>query len=201
LEVIGLTGGIGTGKSTVAEILRELGAVVIDADEGARAVVEPGTSGLKAVIAEFGPEYAPEGRLDREKLAQLVFRDESALRRLNAIVHPLVRQWAAERTAQAAAEGAVVVVQDIPLLYENGLEAMFPKVIVVYAPPDVQVARLVAKGMPEDHALDRLATQLPIDEKRLRATWVIDNSGSLEATRRQVERLWTEITAEAGIGP
>jgi dephospho-CoA kinase len=196
-----LTGGIGTGKSTVAEMLRELGALVIDADEGARAAVEPGTPGLEAVIAEFGPEYAPKGRLDREKLAQLVFRDESALARLNAIVHPLVRQWVAERTAQAAAEGVRVVVQDIPLLYENGLDAMFAKVIVVYTPPEVQVRRLVAKGMAEGQARDRMAAQLPIDEKRRRATWVIDNAGSREATRRQVERLWTEITAEAGIGP
>jgi dephospho-CoA kinase len=130
-----------------------------------------------------------------------VFRDDSALARLNAIVHPLVRQWAAERTAQAAAEGAQVVIQDIPLLYENGLDAMIPKVIVVYAPSELQVRRLVAKGMGEDHARERMAAQLPIDEKRRRANWVIDNSGSLEATRGQVERLWTEITAEAGIGP
>jgi dephospho-CoA kinase len=201
LEVLGLTGGIGTGKSTVAEILRELGAVVIDADEGARAVVEPGTPGLAQVVEAFGPEVAPEGRLDRAKLAAIVFADEEKLQRLNAITHPLVRLWAAERMAEAAEDGAEVVVQDIPLLYENGLDRSFPKVIVVYAPPDEQVRRLVARGMDEADARRRIAVQLPIEEKRQRATWVIDNSGSREATRRQVERLWTEITADAGIGP
>jgi dephospho-CoA kinase len=201
MDLIGLTGGVGSGKSTVSGFLRELGATVIDADEGARAVVEPGTPGYRAVVEAFGPEVAPAGHLDRARLAQLVFNDRQALERLNSIVHPLVREWSAERLAEAAEQGAEVVVQDIPLLFENGLDGLFKATVLVYLPAPLQVERLVARGMPEEDARARIANQLPIEEKRARATYLIDNSGSPEATRTQTEKVWTEITASRASGP
>jgi dephospho-CoA kinase len=201
MDLIGLTGGVGSGKSTVSGFLRELGATVIDADEGARAVVEPGTPGYRAVVEAFGPEVAPAGHLDRARLAQLVFNDRQALERLNSIVHPLVREWSAERLAEAAEQGAEVVVQDIPLLFENGLDGLFKATVLVYLPAPLQVERLVARGMPEEDARARIANQLPIEEKRARATYLIDNSGPPEATRTQTEKVWTEITASRASGP
>ena len=201
MELIGLTGGIGSGKSTVSGFLRELGATVVDADEGARAVVEPGTLGFERVVAEFGGEMVRDGRLNRSRLAELVFHDPPALARLNAIVHPLVREWTAQRLAEAAKAGTEIVVQDIPLLFENGYEAAFPTTILVWTPAQVQVQRLVARGMAEDDARARMANQLPIDSKRERATYVIDNSGSTESTRAQTVRVWTSITASVSSGP
>ena len=201
MELIGLSGGIGSGKSTVSQFLRELGARVVDADEAARAVVEPGTPGFEQVVAEFGPGIAAGGRLDRARLADLVFHDQAALARLNAIVHPLVREWMAERIAEAAEEGVEWVVQDIPLLFEAGYEGLFKATILVYVPAAVQLERLVARGMDPEDARARIANQLPIEEKRARATYVIDNSGTREETRAQVARLWTEITASTGSGP
>lgn len=200
--MIGLTGGIGTGKSTVAGILRELGAEVIDADEGARAVVEPGTPGLARVVAAFGQEVLADGHLDRPRLARRVFEDPEALARLNAIVHPLVREWTAERVGTAVAAGRAVVVQDIPLLFENNLGGLFEATILVWVPESLQVERLVAgRGFSERDARARVASQLPIDSKRQRATHLIDNSGTPAETRVQVERLWTEITAPSSSGP
>ena len=201
MELIGLSGGIGSGKSTVSGFLRELGARVVDADEGARAVVEPGTPGQAAVIAEFGPGVAGPLGLDRARLADMVFHDRQALERLNAIVHPLVREWTIARLAEAEAEGVDRVVQDIPLLFENGYEPLFRATILVYVPPDLQVVRLVARGMSEADARARIANQMPIDSKRARATYVIDNSGPREETRAQTARVWTEITASRSSGP
>ncbi len=201
MDLIGLSGGIGSGKSTVSGLLRTLGAHVIDADEGARAVVEPGTPGFGAVVAEFGLEVVRDGRLDRQRLASLVFNDRQALERLNAIVHPLVREWTAARLTDAAAEGVEIVVQDIPLLFENGYEPIFRSTILVYVPEALQLERLVARGMPEGDARARIANQMPIEEKRSRATYVIDNSGTREETRAQTEKVWTEITASRSSGP
>lgn len=202
MRLIALTGGIGTGKSTVSRLLAERGARIVDADLAARAVVEPGTEGLARLVAEFGPGILQaDGTLDRPRLAALAFSDPERRARLNAITHPLVGRWMAERTAEAAAEGAPVVVHDIPLLYENDRQGAFEKVIVVYAPDAVALERLRARGMADDDARARIAAQLPIDEKRRRADVVIDNSGDPAATRAQVERVWTEITAETGTGP
>lgn len=201
MELIGLSGGIGSGKSTVSGFLRELGARVIDADEGARAVVEPGTAGFDAVVAEFGAEVVRDGRLDRQRLAEIVFNDKQALGRLNAIVHPLVREWTVARLAEAAEDGTEIAIQDIPLLFENVYEPIFKSTILVYVPQSLQVERLVARGMAEADARARIGNQLPIDEKRSRATYVIDNSGSREETRAQTERVWTEITASRSSGP
>jgi dephospho-CoA kinase len=201
MDLIGLSGGVGSGKSTVSGFLRELGARVIDADEGARAVVEPGTPGFDAVAAEFGPEIVRDGRLDRQRLAEIVFNDKPALDRLNAIVHPLVREWTVAQLAEAADTGAEIVVQDIPLLFENGYEPLFRSTILVWVPEALQLERLIARGMPEADARARIANQLPIDEKRARATYVIDNSRTREETRAQTEKLWTEITASRSSGP
>lgn len=201
MDLIGLSGGIGSGKSTVSGFLRELGAHIVDADEAARAVVEPGTPGFDAVVAEFGTAMVREGRLDRSRLAETVFHDRGALERLNAIVHPLVREWTAARLLEAAAAGETIVVQDIPLLFENNYEPLFKATVLVYVPQPLQVERLVARGLAEADARARIANQLPIDEKRARATYLIDNSGSREETRAQTERVWTEITASRASGP
>jgi dephospho-CoA kinase len=195
VKLIGLTGGVGSGKSTVAGILRDLGADVVDADEASHAVYAPGTPGFDAVVAEFGPEYVRDGQIDRHRLGRLVFDDADARQRLNAIVHPLVRDWMAERTREAAERGAEVVIQDVPLLYENGLEDLFSSVVLVYAPPDVQLERLIeGRGLDEERARAMIAAQMPIDEKRRRAHHVIDNSGTIEETRRQVEEIWAQMT-------
>ena len=200
--MVGLTGGIGSGKSTVAECLRELGACVIDADEGARAVVAPGTAGLAAVVAAFGTEVLDGDRLNRARLAERVFNDPEALARLNGITHPLVREWSTQQVSEAAERGCEVVVQDIPLLFENNLGGLFEVTIVVWVPEAVQLDRLLlGRGFTEADARARIARQLPIDSKRARATHVIDNSGTREATRDQVARVWTEITAGSSSGP
>jgi dephospho-CoA kinase len=135
-----------------------------------------------------------KGRIDRKALGELVFKDPDARRRLNAIVHPLVRDWMAQRTAEALERGADVVVQDVPLLFENKLEELFPTVVLVWVPQEVQVERLVGgRGFTSQRAREVIAAQIPIDEKRGRATHVIDNSGTKESTRLQVERLWRAL--------
>jgi dephospho-CoA kinase len=177
-------------------MLRELGAEVVDADEASHAVYEPGTPGFAAVVREFGDRYVRDGRIDRKALGKLVFKDPDARRRLNAIVHPLVREWMADRTSEAVERSAEVVVQDVPLLFENNLESLFPTVILVWVPEAVQVERLVGgRGFTPEQAREVIAAQLPIDAKRSRATHVIDNTGSRESTRAQVERLWRSLTA------
>ncbi|TMF40352.1 MAG: dephospho-CoA kinase [Chloroflexi bacterium] len=196
MKLIGLTGGAGSGKSTVAEMFRQLGAAIVDADEASHAVYAPQTPGFEAVVSEFGPGYLRNGEIDRARLGELVFHDEDARRRLNAIVHPLVREWMAERTVAAADDGKEIVVHDVPLLFENALEPMYGDVVLVYTPEKLQVRRLVAgRRMDPDRARAIIAAQLPIEEKRRRAQHVIDNSGSREHTREQVEKIWTELTS------
>lgn len=197
MRVVGLTGGIGTGKSTVSAMLRELGATVIDADEATRAVQAPGSPGLRRLVEEFGQGIlTPEGALDRAAMADIAFRDPEARRRLNGIVHPLVRQWMAERQQEAAERGDRVVVLDIPLLFETRGAGAFETVILVYAPDEVAAERLVAqRGLSEDQARARIAAQMPIDEKRKLATHVIDNTGSRADLRRQINHLWSHLTA------
>jgi dephospho-CoA kinase len=194
LKLIGLTGGAGSGKSTVSGRLKELGATVIDADEAAHAAYEPGSPGFASVVREFGPDYVRDGRIDRAGLGQLVFNDEDARHRLNAIVHPLVREWMAARTAEAIEAGADVVVQDVPLLFENGLERLYSTTVLVYVPEPLQLKRLVeGRGLGEDRAKAMIASQMPIEEKRKLAAHMIDNSGTREATRERVDRLWREV--------
>jgi dephospho-CoA kinase len=191
LKLIGLTGGVGSGKSTVADMLRDLGAEVIDADDAAHAVYAPGTPGFDEVVREFGPSYVRDGGIDRGRLGELVFNDVEARKRLNAIVHPLVREWMADRTSEAAERGAEVVVHDVPLLFENGLEATYEAVILVYAPEAVQLERLMSgRGVQEGRARAMIAAQMPMEEKRRLARLVVDNSRSRDETRAQVKRLW-----------
>jgi dephospho-CoA kinase len=174
-------------------MLKELGATVIDADQAAHAAYEPGSPGFDAVVREFGSEFVKDGRIDRVRLGQLVFNDEDARHRLNAIVHPLVREWMAARTAEAVEGGAEVVVQDVPLLFENGLERLYSTSVLVYVPEPVQVERLVSgRGLNEARARAMIASQMPIDKKREIAHHVIDNSGTPEETRDQVDRLWRD---------
>jgi dephospho-CoA kinase len=193
---VGLTGGVGSGKSTVARLLAEHGAVIIDADAIAREVVQAGTPGFEAVVAAFGPEIVGSGgELDRPKLASIVFADEDARRRLNAIVHPLV----GERTAQlmaAAPEGAVVV-YDVPLLVESDLAAGFDFVLVVQADVEVRLRRLAERGMPEDDARRRIAAQAGDEQRRAVADAVVVNDGTLEQLRAAVDDIWRDITARA----
>lgn len=191
MRIIGLTGGIGSGKSTVSAMLRELGAVVVDADEGARVVVEPGQPALEEIRARFGEAvFAADGGLNRERLADIVFSDERAREDLNAITHPRVRGWMAERMQAAAQAGAPAVVLDIPLLFESGLTAGLDDIVVVWAPVETQLARAVARGGRGDDIRARIKAQTPLDEKRRQATVVIDNSGSEADTRAQVEEFW-----------
>lgn len=190
MKLIGLTGGAGSGKSTVGAMLRDLGAEVIDADEATHSVYEPGGPAFDAVVREFGPEYLRDGHIDRKRLGELVFNDADARHRLNAIVHPRVREWMAARTAEAVERGARVIVQEVPLIFESGLARLFDHVVLVYVPEPVQVQRLIGRGLSEERAHAMIASQMPIEEKRRLANHVIDNSGGREATRGQVVRLW-----------
>jgi dephospho-CoA kinase len=188
---IGLTGGIGSGKSTVSRLLAERGAVVVDADRIAREVLERGTPGLAAVVGEFGEGVlAAGGSLDRAALAAIVFSDEEARRRLDALVHPLVRQRSAELVA-AAPEDAVVV-NDVPLLVETGQAESYDLVVVVETRQEIRVARLVERGLTEADARARIAAQATDEQRRAVADVVLDNSGTLEHLAGQVDRFWSE---------
>jgi dephospho-CoA kinase len=189
---IGLTGGIGSGKSTVSQLLVQRGAVLIDADLLAREVVEPGTPGLAAVVDAFGGYVlAADGSLDRPALAAVVFADPEARRRLDGIVHPLVRQRAAELVAAAPADA--VVVQDVPLLVETGQASAFDLVLVVEADAGSRVGRLVERGLTEADARARIAAQATREQRRAAADVVIDNDGDLAGLQTQVDRLWADL--------
>ncbi|MGY1723782.1 dephospho-CoA kinase [Blastococcus sp. SYSU DS0533] len=188
---IGLTGGIGSGKSTVSGLLVERGAVLVDADRIAREVLERGTPGLAAVVEEFGAGIlSADGSLDRAALAAIVFSDEAARRRLDALVHPLVRKRSAELVA-AAPEDAVLV-NDVPLLVETGQAAGYDLVVVVEADRETRVARLVGRGLTEADARARIAAQATDEQRRAVADVVLDNSGTLEQLTEQVDRFWVE---------
>jgi dephospho-CoA kinase len=192
---VGLTGGIGSGKSAVAALLAEHGAVVIDADAVAREVVAPGTDGLALVAAEFGPEVVgPDGALDRVRLAAVVFTDAAARERLNRIVHPLIA--ARTRELVAAAPPDAVLVHDVPLLVENNLAGAYDLVLVVEAPEAVRIERLRAsRGMTEADARARMSVQASDARRRAAADVVIENSGDLAALAAVVEEVWRERIA------
>lgn len=193
---VGLTGGIGSGKSEVTRLLAAKGAAVVDADLVAREVVEPGTPGLEQVVAEFGPEVLrPDGSLDRPRLGSLVFADPARLQRLNAIVHPLIGERTAELVGQAQASGVAVLVHDVPLLVESGLAEAYEVVVVVAAAPSTQLERLTRnRGLTREEAEQRIAAQAPLADKLAVATHVIRNDGSLKDLGDQVDRLWDELT-------
>lgn len=194
---VGLTGGIGAGKSEVSRLLAGYGAVVVDADRIAREVVEPGTPGLAAVVSAFGESVlTPGGELDRPKLGSIVFADPAQLRILNGIVHPLVGARSAE--LESAAGPDAIVVHDVPLLAENGLAPLYDLVVVVDAAPATQLARLTGlRGMAEDEARARMAAQATREQRLAVATLVIDNDGPLDALEPQVRKVWEELTARA----
>ena len=195
--LVGLTGGIGSGKSTVARMLAARGAVVLDADVLAREVVEPGTAGFDAVLERFGDTVrSPDGSLDRARLAAIVFADDDARRDLEAIVHPQVRVRIGEAAAAHADTDAVVVV-DSPLLIETGAHESFPVVVVVTAPDDARIARLTARGMGEADARARMAAQMPLEEKASYADVLLDNGGSEAELESQIDRLWADLHERA----
>jgi len=197
--VAGLTGGIGTGKSTVAQTLAKAGAEIIDADVIARQVVAKGRPAWKKIVADFGGiVLRPDGEIDRNRLATLVFLNTARKLALNRIVHPYVRrQIAATLRELRSRRPEAVVVMDIPLLFEAGMNRNLDEIIVVYAPESEQRRRLIQRdGLHPQQAGARIRSQMPIEEKRRRATVVIDNSGSREQTRRQTLKLYRELRAK-----
>jgi dephospho-CoA kinase len=203
LHLFGLTGGIGSGKSTVARRFRERGLPVIDADELAREAVAKGSLGLADVVQRFGADVLDEdGDLDRKKLAARVFSDDDARLALNAITHPRVAELSAARASALDALGEPLACYEVPLLFEARLDTVLSPVVVVATPLSVQVARAVARdgGSPDD-VVARVQAQLPLDEKVRRATFVIDNSGSLEATVVRADEVLDAICEEHGVEP
>ena len=197
---VGLTGGIGAGKSEVARLLAVRGAVVIDADRLAREVIEPGTDGYAALLADFGSRVlSGDGSVDRSTLAETVFADEAARRRLEAIIHPRVRVRARELERLAGADD--VVVHEIPLLVETGAADGFDVVVVVDLPEDEAVRRLVGRGMSAADARQRISTQASREERLGAADVVLDNSGGTDALAAQVDALWRDLSARAALSP
>ena len=197
---VGLTGSIAAGKSTVTAAWARAGVPVVSADELARRAVEPGSSGLAEVREAFGPDVlAPDGSLDRAAMRDRVFRDEAARERLEGIVHPRVRALRAEWLAGLEADDVPVAVAEVPLLFETGLHGEFDVTVVVDAPEDVRLRRIVeTRGLPEDEARRMMAAQMPADEKRARADIVIDNAGSLEALEARAAVVLEELRARSG---
>ncbi len=196
---VGLTGGIGSGKSWVSARLASHGAVVVDADLLAREVVAGGSPGFERVVARFGPQVVgPDGRLDRQALGRRVFADAADLADLNAIVHPLVGERASTLIEQAERAGVPMVVHDVPLLVENGLATSYDVVVVVDAPVEVQLSRLVRdRGMSRSDALARIAQQSTRDVRLAAADEVLDNGGTLDELADQVDLLWQRLRARA----
>ena len=191
---IGLTGGIGSGKSTVAAMFAKLGAVVIDADAISRELVEPGQPALHALVDEFGEGIiAPDGSLRRSELARIAFQDPTATQRLNAIMHPLIRAETERRLA--AAGDSDVVLYDMPLLFETGQEQLVDVVVVVDVPEELQVSRAVGRGLDEEDVRRRMQVQVSRSMRVTEADFVIDNSGSRRDTERQVRGIWNQLHA------
>jgi dephospho-CoA kinase len=198
--LVGLTGGIGSGKSTVASGLAARGAAVVDADAISWEIMEPGGRAYDPVVERFGPGIVgPDGRIDRPALAAIVFNDAAALAELNALTHPAIGAVMAERMAAAAADAAIVVL-DIPLLNIATRDRFqFSAIVVVDTPEDVAAARLVGqRGFTEDDARARIAAQISREERRSLADFVVDNSGDRDALEAEVDRLWDWLTAKAG---
>ena len=200
MRLVGLTGGIATGKSTFAALLRARGAPVLDADLLAREAVAKGSPGLADVVAAFGPEVLDAGgELDRKRMAARVFADPAAREALERIVHPRVRAAMAGEVARLAAAGAPLAFYDVPLLYEAGREGDVDLVAVVWAPPEAQLERLAARdGMGRAAAAARLAAQLPIDEKAARADAVIANDGPESALAAKADALLADLAGGLG---
>lgn len=190
--IVGLTGGIATGKSTVAHMFSQLGTYRIDTDQLARQVVEPGEEAFKAIVRFFGKEVVDDvGELDRKKLSDIVFADRAKLSVLNQITHPPIRALLRAELTAAEERGVDVALVEVPLLYESGFDDGMDCVIVVVADEDTQVVRLMERnGFTEKEAKQRIAAQMPLSEKAARADYVIDNGRALASTQVQVEQLW-----------
>ena len=197
---VGLTGGIGSGKSEVSRRLAAQGAVLIDADQISREMVEPGTSGLAEIVTEFGPDVLlPDGSLNRPRLGEIIFGDPARREKLNAIIHPRVR--ARSQELEDAAEESAIVVQDVPLLTENNLVSLFDLVVVVDVPTRIQLDRLVKnRDMTREQAKSRIEAQASRADRLAIASIVIDNSGSLAELDRQVGDLWAELRRRQQLG-
>jgi dephospho-CoA kinase len=200
MQVIGLTGGIGCGKSTVSALLAERDVAVIDADRIARDVVDPGTDGLAEVVRAFGPSVLDsDGMLDRKRLGTIVFSDEAKRRELNALLHPRIAAESARRIFSLGEQGAAWCVYEAALLVENGTHRSLPALIVVTARPDVQLARVMARdGATQAEALSRIGAQLPLADKVAVAQYVVDNSGTMEQLRNRTADLYAELVREYG---
>jgi len=194
---VGLTGGIGAGKSEVSRRLVAKGAVLIDGDAIAREVVRPGTPGLAAIVAEFGADVLlPDGTLDRPKLGRIVFNDPEQLAKLNAITHPLIGRRSQELFESAPEDG--IVVYDMPLLVENNLGSLHDAVIVVDVPVEVQLERLVKlRGMTEEDARSRIAAQATREQRHAVADYLVDNTGSLADLDARVDEIWADLVKRA----
>ncbi|HEU4630770.1 MAG TPA: dephospho-CoA kinase [Gemmatimonadaceae bacterium] len=200
MRLIGLTGNIASGKSTVARLLAQHGATIIDADQLAREVVRPGTPALRRIVEQWGEEVlAPDDTLDRAALRGQVFADREQLERLNAIVHPEVERLRERRIEEARARGAPVVICDIPLLFEKHLAGRFDAIILVDAPRPLRLERLVRdRGLHETDAMNMIAAQMPAELKRARSDYIIDNTGTLADLERRVDEVWRAILADGG---
>jgi dephospho-CoA kinase len=199
VRLVGLTGGIGSGKSTVSEMFRALGATVIDADQVAREVVRPGQVALEEVARRFPGTVDRQGQLDRAALAARIFSDPAERAALNAILHPRIQAEVQRRSTALAAAGTETVLYDAALLIENGLHHGMDAVVVVWVPQELQRDRLMARdALSEAEAQARIAAQAPLDAKRAVATWVVDNAGSREQTREQVAAIWKALRGGAG---
>lgn len=193
-RLVGITGGIATGKSTVTNMFRALGAKVLDADEIAREVVAPGSPALLEIKARWPDVIGPDGALDRKKLAAHIFSKPEDRKALDAITHPRIQAQVLERTHALWDAGERVVFYDAPLLIENKLHELLEGVVLVVVPKDVQLQRLMQRnGLTKEEAEARVASQMPLEDKKRHARWLIDNSGSLEQTRAQVEKVWQEV--------
>ena len=192
VRTIALTGGIATGKSTIAGMLARHGAIVVDADEVARSVVEHGRPALAEIAAAFGPRVLePDGSLNRTALSDIVFADVAARRRLEAITHPRIAERMAELVSDAMQSPPPLLVLDIPLLFEAGMEREYQEILLAYTPREMQLQRLRSRNeLSVEQAEQRVGAQDAIDDKRSRSTWVIDNSGTVEQTQTQVDQWW-----------
>jgi dephospho-CoA kinase len=197
VKLVGLTGGIASGKSTVAAMLRELGAKIINADDLARVIVQPGKEAWKEVVAAFGPEILrPDRTIDREKLRKIIFEDGEARKRLDSITHPRIRALAQARAQELAAKGAAVVIYEAPLLFENGAHSWLRPVVLVACDGAAQRARLRGRDrLSETEIEQHLKAQMPLSEKRALADFVIENDGDLEDLKKQVKEVWTKLVS------
>ncbi len=195
MKVIGLTGGIASGKSTASAYFRELGAVIVDADAISRASTRRGGAAFEAVCAAFGDILGADGEIDRRKLGGIVFADEDARRKLNSIVHPAVMAESRAQIENARASGVKMCILDVPLLFETGMEKLCDETWLIYVPREEQIRRMAERdGLDAAAAAARIDSQMPLEEKLKRADVAIDSSDTIEQTREKLRRLWEERT-------